>query len=130
MLVHELGRAIVGGEFAPGDGLPIEDELVRHFKVSRSTFRDAMKTLASTGMVEIRPKTARAATEAQIGRIAAAFAAMGATIGDPAAHSEADRARDPAAAAAADRLLDTWHPDIAPIRQIAPRQALPRKVPA
>ena len=56
MLVHDLGRRIVGGEFAPEAVLPNEDTLVTRFGVSRTTFREAMKTLASKGMVEIRPK--------------------------------------------------------------------------
>ncbi|HEY0418392.1 MAG TPA: FadR/GntR family transcriptional regulator [Acetobacteraceae bacterium] len=140
LLVHDIGRRVVGGEFTCGATLPNEDELVLRFGVSRSTFREAMKTLASKGLVEIRPKTgtrvrdarhwhhtdpdvmvwyfetgpsqavldalrdvrrvlepaaaaraALAATEEETGRIAAAFDAMGATIGDPVAHSEADR---------------------------------------
>jgi GntR family galactonate operon transcriptional repressor len=56
-LVHELGRQIVGGGFAPGAALPNEDELIARFCVSRTTFREAMKTLASKGLVEIRTKT-------------------------------------------------------------------------
>lgn len=57
MLVHDIGRRIVGGEFAVGAPLPNEDDLVARFKVSRTTFREAMKNLASKGLVEIRPKT-------------------------------------------------------------------------
>jgi DNA-binding FadR family transcriptional regulator len=57
LLVHELGRRIVGGEFAPGDALPTEDEMVVRFGASRTILREAMKTLAGKGMVEIRPKT-------------------------------------------------------------------------
>ncbi len=57
MLVHTLGRRIVGGEYPPGSTMPNEDELVASLKVSRTTFREAMKTLASKSLVEIRPKT-------------------------------------------------------------------------
>jgi GntR family galactonate operon transcriptional repressor len=57
MLVHDIGRRIVSGEFAPDALLPNEDDLTARFEVSRTTFREAMKTLASKGMVEIRPKT-------------------------------------------------------------------------
>lgn len=141
MLVHDIGRRIVGGEFAAGETLPNEDDLVARFAVSRTTFREAMKTLASKGLLEIRPKTgtrvreqrhwnhtdpdlmvwyyetgpsravldalrdvrrmlepaaaaraAQFATEEEIARIEAAYGAMCATIGDPVAHSEADRA--------------------------------------
>ncbi len=140
MLVHDLGRRIVGGEFPPFSTLPNEEALGGRFRVSRTVFREAMKALASKGLVEIRPKTgtkvrdrrlwhhtdpdvmvwhyeagpsaemlaalrdlrrvlepaaaaraALAATPAEIDRIAAAYADMCATIGDPRAHSEADQ---------------------------------------
>ncbi len=139
MLVHDLGRRIVGGEFAPDAVLPNEDELVARFEVSRTTFREAMKTLAAKGMVEIRTKTgtrvrapehwhhtdpdlmvwqyetgpsqrfldaladlrrvlepaaaaraAERATPAEVERIADAYQEMCETIGDKAAHGEAD----------------------------------------
>lgn len=57
LLVHELGRQIVGGTFAEAAPLPNEDDLIARFGVSRTTIREAMKTLASKGMVEIRTKT-------------------------------------------------------------------------
>lgn len=57
MVVHDLGRRIVGGEFVEGAPLPNEDDLMARLRISRSTFREAMKTLASKGMVEIRTKT-------------------------------------------------------------------------
>jgi GntR family galactonate operon transcriptional repressor len=56
-LVHDIGRRIVGGEFPVCATLPNEDELIARFRVSRTTFREVMKTLASKGLVEIRPKT-------------------------------------------------------------------------
>lgn len=56
MLVHDLGRRIVGGEFPEGEVLPNEDDLIARFQISRTTFREAMKSLASKGLVEIRPK--------------------------------------------------------------------------
>jgi GntR family galactonate operon transcriptional repressor len=57
MLVHDLGRRTVGGEFAPNTALPNEADMVARFKVSGTTFREAMKTPSAKGMVEIRPKT-------------------------------------------------------------------------
>jgi DNA-binding FadR family transcriptional regulator len=57
MLVHDIGRRIVGGEFPACSALPNEEELIARFRVSRTTFREVMKTLASKGLVEIRPKT-------------------------------------------------------------------------
>ena len=57
VVVHELGRRIVGGEFGPCGGLPREDDLIAEIGVSRTTFREAMKCLAAKGLVEIRTKT-------------------------------------------------------------------------
>jgi GntR family galactonate operon transcriptional repressor len=57
MIVHEMGRLIVDGAFAAGTTLPREDELIAKLNVSRTPFREAMKTLAAKGLVEIRPKT-------------------------------------------------------------------------
>lgn len=57
LLVHDIGRRIVGGEFPACATLPNEDELIARFRVSRTTFREVMKTLAGKGLVEIRPKT-------------------------------------------------------------------------
>jgi GntR family transcriptional regulator, galactonate operon transcriptional repressor len=57
MIVHEMGRLIVEGVYAAGTTLPREDELIAKLNVSRTPFREAMKTLAAKGLVEIRPKT-------------------------------------------------------------------------
>ncbi|MCW8131136.1 MAG: GntR family transcriptional regulator, partial [Planctomycetota bacterium] len=40
----------------PGDKLPTEHELCRLFKVSRSTVRQALKSLDSFGLVDARPR--------------------------------------------------------------------------
>lgn len=56
-VVQELGGRIVGGSFAPGEALPIEDELVAELGVSRSVVREAIKILAAKGLLEVRPKT-------------------------------------------------------------------------
>jgi len=56
-VVHELGLRIVGGAIAPGEALPIEDELGAELGVSRSVLREAVKVLAGKGLVEVRPKT-------------------------------------------------------------------------
>lgn len=56
-VVRELGVRIVGGAIAPGDSLPIEDELGPELGVSRSVLREAIKVLAGKGLVEVRPKT-------------------------------------------------------------------------
>jgi DNA-binding FadR family transcriptional regulator len=50
----ELGTRIVQGEIAPDTRLPTEAELGDLFAVSRSVIRDAMRTLATRDLVEIR----------------------------------------------------------------------------
>jgi DNA-binding FadR family transcriptional regulator len=50
----DLGTRIVQGEIAPDTRLPTEAELGELFAVSRSVIRDAMRTLATRDLVEIR----------------------------------------------------------------------------
>ena len=56
-IVEALGTRIVAGEFAPGSPLPTEDGLASQLGVSRNALREAMKVLASKGLVEIRTRT-------------------------------------------------------------------------
>lgn len=51
-----IGTAIVRGEFAEGERLPLEAELAKRFSVSRNTLREAMRLLVAKGMVEIAPR--------------------------------------------------------------------------
>ena len=56
-LVHDLGRRIVSGEFAPGDLLPTETALVIELGSGRSAVREAVKVLTAKGLVRTRTKT-------------------------------------------------------------------------
>jgi DNA-binding FadR family transcriptional regulator len=56
-VIHELGRLIVGGELAPGEGLPREELLAERMHVSRTALREAMKVLSAKGLIESRQKT-------------------------------------------------------------------------
>jgi len=56
MVADELGIAILTGEHAPGAVLPNELEASVTMGVSRSAYREAIRTLAAKGMVESRPK--------------------------------------------------------------------------
>jgi DNA-binding FadR family transcriptional regulator len=56
-VVHLIGLRIVGGELAPGQPLPPEDELTSDLAVSRTVLREAVRVLAAKGLVEARPKT-------------------------------------------------------------------------
>lgn len=53
---RSLGMRIVGGEFRPGDTLPIESELCEIYGVSRTTIREAVKRLAGKQLLDVSPK--------------------------------------------------------------------------
>jgi GntR family transcriptional repressor for pyruvate dehydrogenase complex len=53
MISDELLTRIVDGEFAPGDTLPGEQDLVLRHDVSRMTVREAIKTLEAMGVARI-----------------------------------------------------------------------------
>ena len=56
-IVEQLGSRIVRGDFKPGDTLPNETDLGREMGASRSVLREAVKSLASKGLLELRPRT-------------------------------------------------------------------------
>ncbi len=51
-----LGRRIVSGHYPEGATLPVEAELIRELSVSRTTLREAMKTLVTLGLIEVRTR--------------------------------------------------------------------------
>lgn len=55
-IVHRIGGDIVAGRVPPGDRLPREAELMTEFGASRSAVRDAVKVLASKGLVKTRQR--------------------------------------------------------------------------
>ncbi len=56
-IAHRLGIAIVSGHYQPGDVLQTEAEFAEALDVSRTAFRDAIRTLAAKGLIESRPRT-------------------------------------------------------------------------
>jgi DNA-binding FadR family transcriptional regulator len=56
-VVDELGMRIVRGDFDRDGSLPIEPDLSAELGISRNALREAIKVLASKGLVEVRPKT-------------------------------------------------------------------------
>jgi GntR family galactonate operon transcriptional repressor len=56
-VVDALARDIFAGRYLPGASLPTEPELCAAFEVSRTTVREALKTLTAKGIVTVRPKT-------------------------------------------------------------------------
>ncbi|HEX5498966.1 MAG TPA: FCD domain-containing protein [Thermomicrobiales bacterium] len=55
-VVHRLGLLVLGSGAAPGATLPDETALSEQLGVSRTVVREAVKVLASKGLVESRPK--------------------------------------------------------------------------
>lgn len=51
----QLREAILSGVFDGGDKLPSETELARQFSVSRTTVREALRSLASNGLISKTP---------------------------------------------------------------------------
>ncbi|MBS1888755.1 MAG: FadR family transcriptional regulator [Actinobacteria bacterium] len=51
----QIRSAILGGEFQTGDRLPSEAALARDFGVSRSTIREALRSLAEAGLISTFP---------------------------------------------------------------------------
>src|SRR5439155_1065717 len=51
----EIVRSIVEQELAPGDRLPLETEMLAHYRVSRSSLREALRLLETQGLIAIRP---------------------------------------------------------------------------
>lgn len=56
-VARDLGVAILGGRYAPGDVLPGEIEFSEQLKVSRTAYREAIRILSAKGLVESRPRT-------------------------------------------------------------------------
>ncbi|CDR01674.1 FadR/GntR family transcriptional regulator [Streptomyces iranensis] len=53
-VVAQLRQAIVHEEYAPGSRMPTAESLAESLGVSRSVVRDALRTLSSMGLVEVR----------------------------------------------------------------------------
>jgi DNA-binding FadR family transcriptional regulator len=55
-VIEEIGTRIIAGEFTPGVALPGETELCHTLGVSRTALREALRVLASKGLVEPKRK--------------------------------------------------------------------------
>ncbi|RYG60797.1 MAG: FadR family transcriptional regulator [Alphaproteobacteria bacterium] len=54
-IAAELRRLISAGELKPGDQLPTEATLCRQFGVSRTTLREAIQMLRTSGLLDVTP---------------------------------------------------------------------------
>jgi GntR family transcriptional repressor for pyruvate dehydrogenase complex len=66
-IVEQIRMAIFDGRFKPGDKLLSEKELIEKFRVSRGTLREALRSLESSGVLEIRKGVSGGAYITEIG---------------------------------------------------------------
>jgi GntR family transcriptional repressor for pyruvate dehydrogenase complex len=66
-VVEQIRMAIFDGRFKPGDKLLSEKELIEKFRVSRGTLREALRSLESSGVLEIRKGASGGAYITEIG---------------------------------------------------------------
>jgi DNA-binding GntR family transcriptional regulator len=80
-LADEIASSVLSGEFRPGLRLD-EKTLAKRYAVSRTPVREALRQLASTGLIDIKPRrgaTVVRATSAQLETLFAAMAEIEAT---------------------------------------------------
>lgn len=75
-LANDLAEAILSGEFAPGYRLD-EQLLAQRYNVSRTPVREALRQLATTGLIEIRPRRGAIVTRVTPAQLEELFVAMG-----------------------------------------------------
>ena len=76
-LVERLRRLITRGELSPGQKIP-EKVLCLQFGVSRTPLREALKVLASEGIVTLRPNRGAVVTALTVEELEEVFPVMGA----------------------------------------------------
>src|ERR1700679_3318348 len=80
-LADEIAASVLSGEFRPGLRLD-EKTLAKRYAVSRTPVREALRQLASTGLIDVKPRrgaTVVRATSAQIETLFGAMAEIEAT---------------------------------------------------
>ncbi len=76
-LVVRLQRLIIEGELTPGEKVP-EKELCERYNVSRTPMREALKVLASEGLVTLTPNRGSSVTAITVEDLEEVFPVMGA----------------------------------------------------
>lgn len=76
-LVDRLQLLIISGELTPGAKVP-EKDLCARFGVSRTPLREALKVLASDGLVRLEPNRGAWVTQVTIGEVEEVFPVLGA----------------------------------------------------
>jgi DNA-binding GntR family transcriptional regulator len=75
-LAEAIAESVFSGEFAPGVRLD-EQQLAQRFAVSRTPVREALRLLATSGLIEIKPRRGAFVTEISAESLEELFVAMG-----------------------------------------------------
>ncbi len=75
-LAADLAEAILSGDFAPGSRLD-EQALAQRYSVSRTPVREALRQLATTGLIEVRPRRGAIVAQVTPDQLEDLFVAMG-----------------------------------------------------
>lgn len=75
-LSEDIAEAILSGEFAPGSRLD-EQALADRYSVSRTPVREAIRQLATTGLIEVRPRRGAIVAMVTPAQLETLFVAMG-----------------------------------------------------
>jgi len=75
-LADELAEAILSGVFPPGSKLD-ENQLAQRYEVSRTPVREALRQLATTGLIEFRPRRSAIVSKVTPSQLEQLFVAMG-----------------------------------------------------
>ncbi len=75
-LAEGIAESIFSGEFVPGSRLD-EQQLAQRFQVSRTPVREALRQLATSGLIEVRPRRGAFVTQVSPSELEELFVAMG-----------------------------------------------------
>ncbi len=75
-LAEQVSNAILAGEFIPGARLD-EQQLAQRFGVSRTPVREALRQLATSGLIELRPRRGALVASVSQDELETMFVAMG-----------------------------------------------------
>ncbi len=75
-LANDLAEAILAGVFPPGSKLD-ENQLAQRYEVSRTPVREALRQLATTGLIEFRPRRSAIVSTVTPAQLEELFIAMG-----------------------------------------------------
>ena len=75
-LAGEIADAILSGAFPPGFRLD-EQSLAQRYNVSRTPVREALRQLAATGLIDIRPRRGAVVAQVTPAQLEELFVAMG-----------------------------------------------------